>query len=66
MVSKLSQVKNIILEILSDGMEHTSDEMRSRINKEGIELDKKCSTLRTAIYQLRNNGTEIYSMFSVS
>lgn len=61
MVSKLSQVKNIILEILSDGMEHTSDEMRSRINKEGIELDKKCSTLRTAIYQLRNNGTEIYS-----
>lgn len=61
MVSKLSQVKNIILEVLSDGMEHTSDEMRSRINKEGIELDKKCSTLRTAIYQLRNNGTEIYS-----
>ncbi len=31
MVSKLSQVKNIVLEILSDGLEHTSDEMRSCI-----------------------------------
>jgi len=61
MVSKLSRVKNIVLEVLSDGMEHTSDEMRSRISEEGIELDKKCSTLRAAIYQLRNNGTEIYS-----
>lgn len=61
MASKLSQVKNIVLEVLSDGMEHTSDEMRNRINEEEIELDKNCSTLRTAIYQLRNNGTEIYS-----
>lgn len=61
MASKLGNVKNIILELLSDGMEHTSDEMRSRINEEGIELDKKCSTLRTAIYQLRNSGNEIYS-----
>lgn len=61
MVSKLSCVKNIVLEVLADGMEHTSDEMRKRIDEEGIELDKKYSTLRTAIYQLRNNGTEIYS-----
>ena len=61
MASKLSRVKNIVLDVLSDGMEHTSDEMRNRINEEEIELDKKCSTLRTAIYQLRNNGTEIYS-----
>lgn len=61
MTSKLSQVKKIILEILSDGKEHTSEEIRNLINEEGIELDKKCSTMRTAIYQLRNNGTEIYS-----
>ncbi len=61
MVSKLSQVKNIVLEILSDGLEHTSDEMRSCIKEKGVDLEEKSGTLRTAIYQLRNNGTEIYS-----
>lgn len=61
MASKLAQIKTVVLELLSDGMEHTTNEIRNRINEEGIELDKKSSTLRTAIYQLRNNGTNIYS-----
>lgn len=61
MMSKLAKVKSIILSLLADGKEHSSDEIRSIINKEGLELDKKSSTLRTAIYQLRVSGVEIYS-----
>ncbi len=61
MVSKLSSVKDIVLEMLSDGNEYTSDEIRDCIDKKGIKIDKESSTLRTAIYQLRNNGVEIYS-----
>ncbi len=61
MISKLARVKNIVLEVLNDGKEHTSDEIKRRIGEEGIELDNKCSTLRTAIYQLRNSGIDIYS-----
>ena len=60
-MSKLAKVKSIILSLLADGKEHSSDEIRSIINKEGLELDKKSSTLRTAIYQLRVSGVEIYS-----
>lgn len=60
-MSKLAKVKSIVLTLLSDGKEHTSDEIRSIISKEGLELDKKSSTLRTAIYQLRISGVEIYS-----
>ena len=61
MVSKLAKVKSIVLSLLADGEEHSSDEIRSVINKEGLEIDKKSSTLRTAIYQLRVSGVEIYS-----
>ena len=38
MASKLAQIKTVVLELLSDGMEHTTDEIRNRINEEGIEL----------------------------
>ena len=61
MISKTAKTKSIILDLLSDGMEHTSDEMRSRLREEGIEVDKQSSTLKMAIYQLRVNGSEIYS-----
>lgn len=61
MVSKLAKVKSIVLSLLADGEEHSSDEIRSVINKEGLEIDKKSTTLRTAIYQLRVSGVEIYS-----
>ena len=61
MVSKLSKVKSIILSLLADGKEHSSDEIRSILIKEGVELDKKSGALRTAIYQLRTSGVEIYS-----
>ena len=61
MSSKLAKVKNSILVLLSDGKEHCSDEMRDFIQEEGIDLDKNSSALRTAIYQLRNSGINIYS-----
>ena len=61
MVSKISKVKNIILSLLADGKEHSSDEIRDIISKEGLELDRKSNTLRAAIYQLRASGVEIYS-----
>ena len=50
MVSKIAKVKNIVLDLLSDGKEHSSEEMKILIQKDGIELDKKSSVLRTAIY----------------
>lgn len=61
MMSNLARVKQIVMDLLEDGREHTSDELREQIKKEGVELPKKSSTLRTAIYQLRNSGIEIYS-----
>lgn len=61
MVSRLSTVKKIVIESLEDGKEHTSEEIKSNIQNAGIELDSKSSVLRTAIYQLRASGMEIYS-----
>ena len=61
MTSKLAKVKNSVLVLLSDGREHSSDEIKALIQEEGIELDRNSSTLRTAIYQLRNSGIDIYS-----
>ena len=54
-------MKNIVLEVLSDGKEHTSNEIKDRIREAEIEIDSKSSTLRMAIYQLRNCGVDIYS-----
>ena len=59
MASKIAKVKNIVLDLLSDGKEHSSEEMKILIQKDGIELDKKSSVLRTAIYQMRSNGIRI-------
>lgn len=61
MVSKIAEVKKIILDFLSDGKEHSSEELRCYIIEKGMEIDKKSSILRTAIYQLRSTGTDIYS-----
>lgn len=61
MTSKLASIKKIVLDTLSDGQEHSSEEIKHNIQMAGIELNKKSSVLRTAIYQLRNNGIEIYS-----
>ena len=66
MVSKLARVKEIVLEILSDGKEHTSVELLNCINNKGIEISKESSTLRTAIYQMRNNGVDIYILAAIS
>ena len=36
MISKTAKTKSIILDLLSDGMEHTSDEMRSRLDRNTV------------------------------
>ena len=37
MVSKIAKVKNIVLDLLSDGKEHSSEEMKILIQKDGID-----------------------------
>ena len=61
MASKLARVKETILELLSDEKEYTTDDIRKYIINEGIDLDSKSSVIRTAIYQLRSNGVDIFS-----
>lgn len=61
MASKLARVKETILELLSDEKEYTTDDIRKYIINEGIALDSKSSVIRTAIYQLRSNGVDIFS-----
>lgn len=61
MASKLSKVKEIILELLSDENEHTTDDIHKQIVNCGLEWDSKSSVVRTAIYQLRSSGIDIYS-----
>ena len=60
-MSNIAKVKNIVMAVLSDYEEHTTEEFRKSIQKEGIRIDEKSSALRTAIYQLRNNGINIDS-----
>lgn len=60
-MSKLATIKNIIVEELGDYQEHTMKELREKVNESGIEIDKGGSALRTAIYQLKNNGLPIES-----
>lgn len=61
MASKLARVKETILELLSDEQEYTTDDIRKYIINEGIDLDSKSSVIRTAIYQLRSSGVDIFS-----
>lgn len=61
MASKLAKVKEIILELLSDENEYTTDDIQKQILNFGLELDSKSSVIRTAIYQLRSSGIDIYS-----
>lgn len=61
MASKLARVKETILELLYDEKEYTTDDIRKYIINEGIDLDSKSSVIRTAIYQLRSNGVDIFS-----
>lgn len=61
MKSKLATVKEIILELLSDENEYTTGDIQKQIQNSGLELDSKSGVIRTAIYQLRSSGIEIYS-----
>lgn len=61
MASKLAKIKEIILELLSDENEYTTDDIQKQILNCGLELDSKSSAMRTAIYQLRSSGIDIYS-----
>ena len=57
--SKTAKTKEYILEILSDGKEHSSIEIVQRINEKGLEIDQNNS--RSAIYLLRKSGVDIDS-----
>lgn len=57
--SKTAKMKEYILEILSDGKEHTSLEMVQRINEKGLEIDQ--ANIRSVIYLLRKSGIDIDS-----
>ena len=61
MASKLARVKEIILELLSDENEYTTDDIQKQIVNCGVDLESKSSVMRTAIYQLRSSGIDIYS-----
>ena len=61
MSSKLSTVKELILEILSTENEYTTEDIKKYISTKGITIDSNSSVIRTAIYQLRSTGLEIYS-----
>ncbi len=60
-MSILSQIKEVILEELSDGKEHTADELKRKVVANGIKMNKEGSGFRTAIYQLKNSGVGIVS-----
>ena len=60
-MSNLSRIKDIIVNVLSDYEEHSSEDLRKHIQKEGISLDARSSSFRTAIFQLRNSGMNIES-----
>lgn len=55
------KAEKIILDLLADGKEHSSDEIRRVLAQKGILSNRKYDVLRMSIYQLRKNGTEIYS-----
>ena len=52
-MSKLARIKEIVKEVLSDNKEHSSQELREKIQKQGVILNEGSSAFRTAIYQLK-------------
>ena len=60
-MSKLARIKEIVMEVLDDYMEHSAQELRDEIQKRGVELDEGSSAFRTAMYQLKNKGVNIES-----
>ena len=60
-MSRFAIIKNMVLEILNDGQEHTTADLKERMKEKGIIISTKDSVLRSAIFQLRNSGVEIGS-----
>ena len=60
-MSRLSCIKETIMEVLSDYKEHSMEQVWKEVQKKGIEIDIKNSAFRTALYQLRNSGIRIES-----
>lgn len=60
-MSKLARIKDIVMEVLADYQEHTAQELREEIQKQGVYLDDGSSAFRTAMYQLKNSGLNIDS-----
>lgn len=58
---KTAVIKEIIIKELKDGQVHTANDLRQKISENGIPITTKDSSLRTAIFQLRNSGYNIVS-----
>ena len=51
------QLKSMIIEYLSDGKEKTLDEMRQWLHEHNIKIEKNNSTLRMALYNLKQENS---------
>lgn len=60
-MSRLSCIKETIMEVLSDYKEHSMEQVWKEVQKKGVDIDIKNSAFRTALYQLRNSGIRIES-----
>ena len=50
------QIKNIVLDVLSDGKEHTMTEIRDVVLSHNIKLDDKSTLLRNIMYHLKKEN----------
>ena len=50
------QIKRIILELLSDGKEHTIQEIREHLSQNNIQLEKSSTLLRNVMYTLKKEN----------
>lgn len=53
------QIKRIILELLSDGKEHTTQEIREHLSRNNIQLEKSSTLLRNVMYTLKKENQSL-------
>lgn len=58
-ISFQRQLKNMLLEYLSDGEKRTLDEMRQWLYEHNVKIEKNSSTLRMALYNLRRENSHL-------
>lgn len=67
------QVKTLVIEFLSDGQEHSMQEIREHLLAQGIVLDKKSTLLRNVLFttkkenpNLINSSRGVYRLLSTA